>query len=126
VDFRLISSTTVSPKPRCARASLRQDLYFRINTVTVELPPLRERTQDIPMLAKSFLDRFILKHNRPLEGIDPRPFRRLLSYMWPGNVRELEHVNERAPSSPAAGGHGRDLPEASRRVGDGVAAHSSK
>src|SRR4029450_12822725 len=96
VDFRLISSTNREPEAAVRDGSLRQDLYFRINTVTVELPPLRERTQDIPMLAKSFLDRFILKHNRPLEGIDPEAFRRLLSYMWPGNVRELEHVIERA------------------------------
>jgi len=96
VDFRLISSTNREPEAAVRDGSLRQDLYFRINTVTVELPPLRERTQDIPMIAKSFLDRFILKHNRPLEGIDPEAFRRLLSYMWPGNVRELEHVIERA------------------------------
>jgi len=96
VDFRLISSTNREPEAAVRDGSLRQDLYFRINTVTVELPPLRERTQDIPLLAKGFLDRFVLKHNRPLEGIDPEAFRRLLSYMWPGNVRELEHVIERA------------------------------
>ena len=96
VDFRLISSTNREPEAAVRDGSLRQDLYFRINTVTVELPPLRERTQDIPLLAKGFLDRFVLKHNRPIEGIDPEAFRRLLSYMWPGNVRELEHVIERA------------------------------
>ena len=96
VDFRLISSTNREPEAAVRDGSLRQDLYFRINTVTVELPPLRERTQDIPLLAKGFLDRFVLKHNRPIEGIDPEAFRRLLAYMWPGNVRELEHVIERA------------------------------
>ena len=96
VDFRLISSTNREPEAAVRDGSLRQDLYFRINTVTVELPPLRERTQDIPLLAKGFLERFVLKHNRPIEGIDPEAFRRLLAYMWPGNVRELEHVVERA------------------------------
>ena len=104
VDFRLISSTNREPEAAVRDGSLRQDLYFRINTVTVELPPLRERTQDIPMLAKSFLDRFILKHNRPLEGIDPEAFRRLLSYMWPGNVRELEHVDRARHSRRARPG----------------------
>jgi DNA-binding NtrC family response regulator len=96
VDFRLISSTNRNPEAAVRDGSLRQDLYFRINTVTVELPPLREKTQDIPLLAKGFLERFRLKHNRPVESIDPEAFRRLLSYMWPGNVRELEHVIERA------------------------------
>src|SRR5215468_8474365 len=82
VDFRLISSTNREPEAAVRDGSLRQDLYFRINTVTVELPPLRERTQDIPLLAKGFLERFVLKHSRPIEGIDPEAFRRLLAYMW--------------------------------------------
>jgi transcriptional regulator with PAS, ATPase and Fis domain len=96
VDFRLISSTNRDPESAVRDGSLRQDLYFRINTVTVALPPLREKTQDIPLLAKGFLERFRLKHGRTVEGIDPEAFRRLLSYPWPGNVRELEHVIERA------------------------------
>jgi transcriptional regulator with PAS, ATPase and Fis domain len=96
VDFRLISSTNRDPESAVRDGSLRQDLYFRINTVTVALPPLREKTQDIPLLAKGFLERFRLKHGRSIEGIDPEAFRRLLSYPWPGNVRELEHVIERA------------------------------
>ena len=96
VDFRLISSTNRDPDAAVRDGSLRQDLYFRINTVTVALPPLREKTQDIPLLAKGFLERFRLKHGRTVDGIDPEAFRRLLSYPWPGNVRELEHVIERA------------------------------
>jgi DNA-binding NtrC family response regulator len=96
VDFRLITSTNRDPEAAVRDGSLRQDLYFRINTVTVEMPPLRGKTHDIPLLAKGFLDRFRLKHNRPVEGIDPEAFRRLLAYLWPGNVRELEHVIERA------------------------------
>ena len=96
VDFRLISSTNRDPEVAVRDGSLRQDLFFRINTVTVALPPLREKAHDIPLLVKGFLDRFRAKHNRPVEGIDPEAFRRLLSYTWPGNVRELEHVIERA------------------------------
>jgi two-component system, NtrC family, response regulator HydG len=96
VDFRLICSTNLDPAVAVREGQLRQDLYFRINTVTVTLPPLRERTADIPMLAKAFLERFRARHGREIDGIDPEAYRRLLSYRWPGNVRELEHAIERA------------------------------
>src|SRR5262245_6665689 len=96
VDFRLICSSNRDPDTAVREGQLRQDLYFRINTVTVKLPPLRERTADIPILARAFLDRFTTKHARPVEAIDPEAYRRLLSYAWPGNVRELEHAIERA------------------------------
>ena len=96
VDFRLICSTNLDPMTAVREGRLRQDLYFRINTVTVTLPPLRERAPDIPLLANAFLDRFKTKHGREIEGIDPEAYRRLLSYRWPGNVRELEHAIERA------------------------------
>jgi DNA-binding NtrC family response regulator len=95
VDFRLICSTNLDPMAAVREGHLRQDLYFRINTVTVTLPPLRERSTDIPLLANAFLDRFKAKHGREIEGIDPEAYRRLLSYRWPGNVRELEHAIER-------------------------------
>ena len=96
VDFRLISSTNLDPEAAVREGRLRQDLYFRINTITVSLPPLRERTADIPLLAKSFLDRFRARHGRDIEAIDPESYRRLLAHRWPGNVRELEHAIERA------------------------------
>jgi DNA-binding NtrC family response regulator len=96
VDFRLICSTNRDPETAVREGRLRQDLYFRINTVTVSMPPLRERGSDIAILAKSFLERFREKHVRPVEGIDPEAYRRLLAYQWPGNVRELEHAIERA------------------------------
>ena len=67
-----------------------------VDTVTVALPSLRDRTGDIPLLAKSFLERFRAKHGREVETIDPEAYRRLLSYGWPGNIRELEHAIERA------------------------------
>ena len=96
VDFRLISSTNQSPDVALREGHLRQDLYFRINTVSIEVPPLRERRDDIPILVRAFLDRYRTKHARAVEGIDPEPYRRLLSWSWPGNVRELQHAIERA------------------------------
>ena len=96
IDFRLISSTNQSPDVALRDGHLRQDLYFRINTVSIEVPPLRERRDDIPILARAFLDRYRTKHARPVEGIDPEAYRRLLSWSWPGNVRELQHAIERA------------------------------
>jgi DNA-binding NtrC family response regulator len=96
VDFRLLCSTNRDPESAVREGKLRQDLYFRINTVTVSMPPLRERGSDIALLGKAFLERFREKHMRPVDGIDPEAYRRLLAYQWPGNVRELEHAIERA------------------------------
>jgi DNA-binding NtrC family response regulator len=96
VDFRLISSTNRNPEAALKEGQLRRDLYFRINTVTIQVPPLRERRDDIPILIRAFLDRYRAKHAREVEDIDPEAYRRLLAYPWPGNVRELQHVVERA------------------------------
>lgn len=115
VDFRLITSSNRTPEQAVAEGRLRQDLYFRINTVTITLPLLRERTGDIPLLARHYLQRFAQKHNRPVESISPEAYRRLLAYPWPGNVRELEHAIERAvlvAKSPEIGID--DLPESMR------------
>ena len=96
VDFRLISSTNRSAEQSVKDGHLRQDLYFRINTVTIAVPPLRERRDDIPILVRAFLDRYRAKHQRGIDAIEPEAYRRLLSYAWPGNVRELQHAIERA------------------------------
>ncbi len=96
VDFRLISSSNRSPEVAIKDGHLRQDLYFRINTVTIHVPALRERREDIPILARAFLDRYTAKHARHLDGIEPEAYRRLMAYPWPGNVRELQHAVERA------------------------------
>jgi DNA-binding NtrC family response regulator len=95
VDFRLLCSTNRDPEVAVRDGRLRQDLYFRINTVTIPMPALRERGSDVPLLAKAFLERFRVKHGREVEAIDPEAYRRLLAYGWPGNVRELEHAIER-------------------------------
>ena len=96
VDFRLISSSNRNPEHAVRDGQLRQDLYFRINTVAIQVPPLRERRDDIPILVRAFLDRYRTKHQRRIDGIDPEAYRRLLTYAWPGNVRELQHAIERA------------------------------
>ena len=96
VDFRLISSTNRSPEVALRDGSLRQDLYFRINTVTITVPALRERREDMPILVRAFLDRYRAKHARPIDTIAPEAYRRLLAHSWPGNVRELQHAIERA------------------------------
>jgi two-component system response regulator AtoC len=96
VDFRLLSSTNRSAEQAVKEGLLRQDLYFRINTVTIAVPPLRERRDDIPILVRAFLDRYRAKHQRGVDVIEPEAYRRLLSYAWPGNVRELQHAIERA------------------------------
>jgi len=96
VDFRLISSTNRAPEVAVKEGHLRRDLYFRINTVTIAIPPLRDRRDDIPILVRAFLDRYRAKHARRVEDIEPEAYRRLLGYTWPGNVRELQHAVERA------------------------------
>jgi two-component system, NtrC family, response regulator AtoC len=96
VDFRLISSTNRAPEVALKEGQLRRDLYFRINTVTIAVPPLRDRRDDIPILAHAFLEHYRAKHARQIDEIEPEAYRRLLSYAWPGNVRELQHAIERA------------------------------
>jgi len=96
VDFRLISSTNRNAEAVVKDGGLRQDLYFRINTVTIQVPPLRERRDDIPLLVRAFFERYILKHARIMDGIEPEAYHRLLNNPWPGNVRELQHAIEHA------------------------------
>jgi DNA-binding NtrC family response regulator len=118
VDFRLICSTNRNPELAVKEGQLRQDLYFRINTVTIYVPPLRERREDIPILVRAFLERYRAKHGRPVDGIAPEAYRRLMAHGWPGNVRELQHAIERA----VLVARGReitvaDLPEALQHAG---------
>jgi two-component system, NtrC family, response regulator AtoC len=125
VDFRLLSSTNRSPEQAVKEGQLRQDLYFRINTVTIAVPPLRERREDLPMLVRAFLERYRAKHQRAIDAIEPEAYRRLLGYAWPGNVRELQHALERA----VLVAHGReitlaDLPESLQHGGEGGIAGS--
>ncbi|HLC40474.1 MAG TPA: sigma-54 dependent transcriptional regulator, partial [Methylomirabilota bacterium] len=96
VDFRLISATNRLPEAALKEGLLREDLYYRINTVVIHLAPLRERADDVPLLIEHFLSRFKEKYGKTIHGISDGARRALERFSWPGNVRELEHVMERA------------------------------
>ena len=96
VDVRVISATNTDLQSACDAGQFREDLLFRLNTVEIHLPALRERSEDIPVLATHFLSQYATRYRRQLQGIDPVALRALLQYSWPGNVRELEHTMERA------------------------------
>jgi DNA-binding NtrC family response regulator len=96
VDVRLITATNASLEEEVSAGRFRQDLLFRLNTVEVRLPPLRERREDIPLLATHFLRAQARRYRKNITGFDPGALKALLDHPWPGNVRELEHVVERA------------------------------
>jgi DNA-binding NtrC family response regulator len=95
VDFRLICATNVDVEAALRDGRLREDLYFRINTITVRVPPLRERLADVAPLCQHFLGLYNARHGRVLRGVSPAAYHRLMHHRWPGNVRELENVIER-------------------------------
>ena len=95
-DVRILCATNVEPEEAVRRGVLREDLFFRLNTIVISLPPLREREGDIPLLAVRFIAQFAERHRRAVDGIEPAALRVLERHSWPGNVRELEHVVERA------------------------------
>ncbi len=96
VDFRLISSTNGETAQMIQEGTLRKDLYFRISTVKIRVPPLRERLDDLPLLAEMFLLRLVKKYKKSVQAISRASLSLLMSYNWPGNVRELESVIEHA------------------------------
>jgi DNA-binding NtrC family response regulator len=96
VNVRVLSATNTDLSAACASGQFREDLLFRLNTVEIHLPALRERREDIPVLAAHFLARYAARYRRPLQGFDSSAIQALLQYSWPGNVRELEHTIERA------------------------------
>jgi len=96
VDVRLISATNMPLNEMTLRREFREDLLYRINMVEIRIPPLRERTGDIPLLSEFFLNRYIQKHKKPGLRIPQRTLDKLEKYSWPGNVRELQHAIERA------------------------------
>ncbi len=96
IDVRLICATNMSIHDMVAKNEFRQDLLYRVNTVEIQLPPLRKRTQDIPILVDHFLRIYSKKYHKPLKRMSPSTMKRLEKYNWPGNVRELQHAIERA------------------------------
>lgn len=95
VNVRLVAATNKNLKAMVAKGEFREDLYYRLNVVHIELPPLRERREDIPLLVNHFLKYYAERHHRPIEGIHPKAMRLLESYPWPGNIRELQHTIEK-------------------------------
>jgi DNA-binding NtrC family response regulator len=95
-DFRLICSTNRDPFDAIKDGNLREDLYYRINTIEILIPPLRERMEDVPMLAEHFLEEYAEKYNRDRMKFSQSAYNQMLNYSWRGNVRELQHVIERA------------------------------
>ena len=95
-DFRLISATNRNPLDAIRDGSLREDLFYRINTIEIQVPPLRDRAEDVQHLAAHFLRIYAEKYNRSVRSISQQSYERMFAYSWPGNVRELQNVMERA------------------------------
>jgi DNA-binding NtrC family response regulator len=96
VNVRMLSATNADLRAECAAGRFREDLLFRLNTVEIHLPPLRERREDIPALAAYFLSRYATRYRRTILGFEPSALQVMLQHSWPGNVRELDHTTERA------------------------------
>jgi two-component system response regulator HydG len=96
VDFRLISATRQNLEQQIAAGSFREDFFYRINVITIPIPPLKERKEDIPLLVQHFLEKYSQETTKRVDHITPDTIARLTDYEWPGNVRELENAIERA------------------------------
>jgi two-component system response regulator PilR (NtrC family) len=96
IDVRVVAATNRDLEAEVEKSTFRQDLYYRLNVIQIRLPPLRERREDIPLLADHFLRKFGAEHGRTINGIDPDALSALVAHSFPGNVRELENLIERA------------------------------
>ena len=96
IDVRIIAASKKALKPLVEAGTFREDLFYRLEVITIVLPPLRDRIEDIPLLSRYFVDKFGRTKERPVTGLSPDTIPFLTRYSWPGNVRELEHVIERA------------------------------
>src|SRR6202521_3148604 len=96
VDVRIIAATNIDLRQLVREGRFREDLFYRLNVITIELPPLRQRREDIPLLVQHFLQKYSEENERPRRRISTEALRPLVSYSWPGNVRELENTIERA------------------------------
>lgn len=96
VDVRVLSATNADLEAECRARNFREDLLFRLNTVEIRIPPLRERREDVPALAVHFLSKYSARYNKKIEGFAPEAMERMIEHAWPGNVRDLDHTVERA------------------------------
>lgn len=120
VDVRLVAATNADLWNEVQEGRFREDLYYRLNVITIEMPPLRERHEDIPLLATHFLRLYAEENEREVEGFSPAAMDALTAYPWPGNVRELENAVERAVVlSRADTVEVEELPQAVRSEGEG-------
>jgi DNA-binding NtrC family response regulator len=103
IDTRLIAATNRNLEEEITRGNFRSDLFYRLNVIAIEIPPLRDRPEDIPLLAESFLAEIALKRDEPKKKLSPEAAEQLQDYAWPGNVRELENAIERAVILAASG-----------------------
>src|SRR5262249_259664 len=92
VNVRILSATNVDLNQEAASGRFRQDLLFRLNTIEIRLPPLRERREDIPLLANYFLSQHSQRYGNNLSGFHPEAVQSLMNHPWPGNIRELDHA----------------------------------
>ncbi len=136
VDVRVIAATNRDLRAMVADGRFQEDLFYRLSVIPIELPPLRERPEDVPLLVEHFVRKHAQRMGRRIDGIEPTALERLAAYRWPGNVRELENAIERAvvlatgtvidaaaismvepPAAPAAGRPALGAPARERRVG---------
>jgi DNA-binding NtrC family response regulator len=96
VDVRLVAATNRDLRDALEEGTFREDLYYRLNVVAIDIPPLRERKEDVPALAEFFLEKFARESAKPVQGLTPAAMKMLMDFHWPGNVRELQNVIERA------------------------------
>ena len=109
VDVRVVAATNVDLRRAVEEGRFREDLFYRLNVIAVQLPPLRHRKEDIPALAAHFADKYARENSKPVEGVTPDAMQALMDYDWPGNVRELENVIERGVVLTSSSRIGRDL-----------------
>src|SRR5216684_22850 len=102
VDVRLIAATNRDLRAALEEGTFREDLYYRLNVVAIDIPPLRQHKEDIPALAQFFLERYTRESGKPITGIAPAAMKRMMEYHWPGNVRELQNIIERGVTLSSA------------------------
>jgi two-component system response regulator PilR (NtrC family) len=95
VDVRIVAATNIDLRRAVEEGRFREDLYYRLNVIAIQLPPLRQRKEDIPALVNHFVEKYALENEKPVTGVTPEALQALFDYDWPGNVRELENVIER-------------------------------
>jgi two-component system response regulator PilR (NtrC family) len=109
VDVRVVAATNIDLKLAVDEGRFREDLFYRLNVIAVQLPPLRQRKEDIPALVGHFVDKYARENDKPVRGVTPEALQALLDYDWPGNVREIENVIERGVVLTTEDRIGRDL-----------------